>query len=129
MSFPDFLSKSSEHYLGDLFAKWWEPEEEWFWWFEYFSKLKAAFFEYWTSIKIKISMLCISKDHEIKTKMVQEQWLQIKMTFIFFYWVELIFSGEQIKVWWGGAGMRKILARWGAPPFPPVGENPIYIYI
>ena len=25
--------------------------------------------------------------------------------------------------------MRKILAGGGAPPFPPVGKNPIYIYI
>ena len=35
----------------------------------------------WTSIKIKISMNCVSKEYEIKTKMVHEQWLQLKMQF------------------------------------------------
>ena len=37
------------------------------------SKLKTALFEYWTSIKTKISMTCVSKEYEIKIKMVQEQ--------------------------------------------------------
>ena len=32
------------------------------------SKLKAAFCEYWVSLKIKISMTCGSKEHEIKQK-------------------------------------------------------------
>ena len=27
-------------------------------------------------------MTCVSKEYEIKTKMVQEQWLQLKMTFL-----------------------------------------------
>ena len=34
------------------------------------------------SIKIKISMTCVPQVYEIKTKMVQEQWLQLKMTFL-----------------------------------------------
>ena len=32
------------------------------------SKLKAAFCEYWASLKIEISMICGSKEHEIKQK-------------------------------------------------------------
>ena len=53
-SFPHFLSKSSEHCWGEFFNGWWEPEKEWFWRFEHFSKLKIVVCEYWTSIKIKI---------------------------------------------------------------------------
>ena len=40
---------------------------------------KAALCEYWTAIKIKISMTCVSKEYDIKTKMVQGQWLKVKM--------------------------------------------------
>ena len=47
-------------------------------------------------------MICVSKEYEIKTKMVQEQWLQLKMTFLFFYWVGFDFWWEGIKIWWGG---------------------------
>ena len=43
-------------------------------------KLKTAFYEYWTSIKIKISIK--EYEYEIKTKMIQEQWLELKMTFL-----------------------------------------------
>ena len=35
-----------------------------------FSKLKTAFCEFWTSIKIKISMNCAYKESEIKTKII-----------------------------------------------------------
>ena len=35
----------------------------------------------WTSIKIKISMNFVSKEYEIKMKMVYERWLQLKMQF------------------------------------------------
>ena len=44
--------------------------------------------------KTKISMICLSKEDEIKTKMVQEQWMQLKIT-LFFYWVELTFGGRE----------------------------------
>ena len=77
-------------------------------------------------------MICVSKEYEIKTKMVQEQWLQLKMTFLFFYWVELTFGGEGIKIWWEGGrggGMSKFLAGGGTPPIPPVGKTRYYIYI
>ena len=67
------------NFAGGIFTGWWKPEEEWFWRSEPFSKLKTAFCEDWTSIKIKISMTCVSKEYEIKTKMVQEQWLPLQM--------------------------------------------------
>ena len=41
--------------MGDFFTGWREPKE-WFWQFEPFSKLKTAFCEYRTSIRIKINM-------------------------------------------------------------------------
>ena len=44
------------------------------------------------TIKIKISMIYVSKEYEIKTKMVQEQWLQLKMMFLSFY-------REGMKIW------------------------------
>ena len=78
----------------EFFTRWWEPEEERFWRFKPFSKPKTTFCEYWTSIKIKISMACVFKEYEIKTKMVQEQWLQLKVTL--YYRVttwRLLFSG------------------------------------
>ena len=59
-----------------------EPEEEWFWLFDFFSKIKTALCEYWTSIKIKINMTWVLKQHDIKTTMQQEQWLQLKMLFL-----------------------------------------------
>ena len=43
---------------------------------------KTAFCEHWTSIKIKINITCVSKEYEIKTKMEQEQCLQLKMLFL-----------------------------------------------
>ena len=39
-------------------------------------------------------MTCVSKEYEIKTKLVQEQWLQQKMTFLLGYNLQLLFSGE-----------------------------------
>ena len=41
-------------------------------------KLKTVFCECWALIKIKIGMTCKLKEYEIKTKMVEEQWLQLK---------------------------------------------------
>ena len=84
---------------GRFFTGWWEPGEEWFSWFKPFSKLKTAFCEYCTSIKIKINMPCVYKEYEIKAKMVLEQWLQLKMKFL------LLFSGEIFS----GRGMSKFL--------------------
>ena len=44
-------------------------------------------------------MTRVSKEHEIQTKMEQEQWLQLKMLFLLGYNLKII-------VWWGGAGGR-----------------------
>ena len=101
-----------------------------------FLKLKTAFCEYWTSIKTKFSMICVSKEFEIKTKMVLEQWLQLERTFLFFCWVEFTFG-----FWRRGnknlvgrrPEMKKLLACKGwrdspLPPIPPVGKI-LYIYI
>ena len=41
--------------------EWWETEEGWFSYSEPFSNLKTAFCEYWTLIKIKISMNCVQR--------------------------------------------------------------------
>ena len=46
------------------------------------------------NIKIKISMTCVSKEYEIKTKMVQQQWLQLKM-----FW--LSYNLKIVDFWWG----------------------------
>ena len=46
----------SEILLGGIFFTGYRKPEEWFWWFEPFQKLKTAFCEYWTSIKIKSNM-------------------------------------------------------------------------
>ena len=70
---------------GDFFTGWWDSEEEWFWRFEPFSKLKTAFCKYWTSTEIKISVTFVSKECKTKTKMIQKQWLQLKMTFLLGY--------------------------------------------
>ena len=117
---------------GIFFTRWWESEAEWIWQFEPFPKLKTAFCEYWTSIKIKISMTCVSQEYEIKTKIIQEQWLQLKITFLFgsnlkfFYLVgELTFGGgslmeEDFSRW----GDEQIFGWWGRlPPIPPQLEK------
>ena len=61
---------NQKFFLGvGFFTRWREPEEEWFWWFKPFSKLKTAFCEYWTSIKIKVNMACVvSKSIKLKQK-------------------------------------------------------------
>ena len=101
----------------------------WWWWvggleilmgqFEPFSKLKTAFCEYWTSIKIKINMTLVSKEYEIKTKIEQEQWLLLKKLFLLGYNLKIYLMGgnwllvggncsrsgrdrdEHIFGWWG----------------------------
>ena len=133
---------SRKFYWGGIFftgGK--EPEEEWFWRFETFSKLKAAFCEYWTSIKIKINM---TKEYEIKTKIEQEHWLQLKMLFLLAYNWKLLFSGGQS---WllvdGGEGNKNLVVggyfsswrgneqffgRWkGTLPHPPQKGKPLVV--
>ena len=46
-------------------------------------------------------MICVYKEYEVKVKMVQEQWLQIKVNFL------LLFNGGgggRINLWFGGGG-------------------------
>ena len=116
-SFLDFVVKGHRHCWGDFFTRWWEPEEEWFWQFGNFSKLKTAFCEYWSSIKFKISIICVSKEYEIKTKMVQEQWIQLKTTFLFFfigfYWLLVGANKNLVGTGW----MSKFVVRGGTPSF------------
>ena len=57
--------------------------------------------------KTKISMICVSKEYEIKTKMVQEQRLQLIMTSLYFYWVEMTFGETESK--FGGEGVNKLI--------------------
>ena len=103
---------------------------------EPFSKLKAAFCEYWTLIEIKINMTKVSKEYEIKTKMEQEQWLLLKKLFLLGYNLKIYLMGgnwllvgrncsrsgrdrdEHIFGWWG----RGLIS---PPPSPiPSRENP-----
>ena len=55
-----------------------------------FLKLKATFCKYWTLIKIKISMSFVHKVYESKTKMVQEQWLQLNTKFLLGYNMKIV---------------------------------------
>ena len=65
-----------------------------------FDHSKTAFCEYGKSIKINNSMTCVSKEHVIKTKLVQEQCLQLKMTFLFFLlrWIDFWWAGNKSLV-------------------------------
>ena len=55
-----------------------------------FFKAKNSFCEYWTSIKMKINIACVSNEYEIKTKMMQEQWLQLNMLFLLGYNLKIV---------------------------------------
>ena len=76
---------------GNFFTGWREPEEDWFWQFKPFSKLKTAFCKYWTLIKIKINMTCVSKEYQIKKKMEQELCVQLKILFLLGYNLKIVF--------------------------------------
>ena len=39
---------------------------------------------------MKISMICVSKEYEIKTKMEQQQWLQLKTLFLLGYNLKIV---------------------------------------
>ena len=86
------MGVDQKFYWGDFFTGWRELEEEWFWQFEPFSKLKTTFCEYWTAIKIKINMTCVPKVYEIE-KMEQKQWLQLKMLFLLGYNLKIVGGG------------------------------------
>ena len=94
--------------------------------FEPFSKLKTLFCKCWTN--------------EVKIKMVQEQWLQLKMKFLLVITRKLLFRKvvfnlwwRPIRIWWGecllggispGGKMSKFSASRGTPLHPPCTKNP-----
>ena len=54
--------------------------------------------------------------------MVQEQWLQLKMTFLFFSWVALTFGGREQT--FGGEVVNEQIFGWlGDSPIPAVGKT------
>ena len=63
--------------------------EEWFWPLVPFSERKTTFSIYLTSIKTKISTNFEYKDYEDKIKMVQEQWLPLKIKFLFGHYLKI----------------------------------------
>ena len=80
-----------------------ESDEEWFWRFELFLKLKTTFCTYWLSIKIKFSMTFKYQEYLIKMKMVRQLWTQFKIKFLLNYNMELLccewdknFGGESL---------------------------------
>ena len=115
----NFLNRGIGNFAGGIFFQWWESDKEWFWRFEPVSKLKTRFRKYWTSIKIKISMTCMYKDYKFKIKMVQEQWLQLKMREATAR--EFFLVGGWTKFWliWGLSFSAS--GRWGSSPST---ENP-----
>ena len=84
-------------------------------------KLKKTFFENWTSIKIKISSACVYEEYEVKIKMVQEQWLQLKMKFYSVITWKLLFNGG-INLWWPIHLVGRVYCG-GRGGFYQVGEN------
>ena len=95
-----------------------------------FFEAKNSFLWYWTSIKIKINLTCVSKEYEIKTKFEQEQWLQLKLLFLLGYDLKIVVNwegkltfgargGGGAKIWWGGVYLGKgiFLGGGGWPNF------------
>ena len=118
---------------GDFCTRWGEPEEGWFWWFEPFSKLKTAFYKFWTSVKSKLAW-SVCQEYEIKTNMIQEQWLQLKVMWggIDFWWwrrnenLVVVVGGDLL----GGGEWANFFGAGRNSSHPPSRENPdIYIYI
>ena len=102
------VGRSCKFCWQDFFNGWLKPEEEWFWSCKPFSKIKATFCKYWTSIKIKIGMTCVYKEYKVKIKMVQEQMATAKNDFFWIITWKLLFSGAGINVLLEG-GWIKIL--------------------
>ena len=46
----------------------------------------------------------MSKGYDSKTKMEQEQWLQLKMLFLLGYNLKVVIQLGEINFWWGGGG-------------------------
>ena len=115
---------------GDFSFGWWESGKEWFWPLEPFSKLKTTCCKHWTLVKIKISMACVYKEYRGKTKMVQEQWLQLKVKILLNYSMKLFISVGGINLWWGDFSWWGrddwVFGQWGRDsPICPSRENPV----
>ena len=129
------LDKYTGHHLQGFL----NSRKGWWWWvgrleilmgqFEPFSKLKTAFCEYWTSIKIKINMTLVSKEYEIKTKIEQEQWLLLKKLFLLVYNLKIYLMGGW-GLTFGGRGFFLVGEGWanfwlagrGLPPISQLGK-------
>ena len=72
-----------KHGLPSNVKGWWSCEKESLWLFEPFCK-------FWTLIKIKVSMTCVYKGYQVQIKMVQEQWLQLKMKLLLGYNMKIV---------------------------------------
>ena len=59
---PPPVGRMGNFAAGIFFIGWWEPEEEWFWTFEPFSKVKITFK---IKLEIKISMTYVCKEYKI----------------------------------------------------------------
>ena len=90
--------------------------KEWFWQFKPFSKLKTSFYEWWTSIKIKNSMTCVYKAHEIEKKMDRR-----KMKIFMGYNMR----GSLLEDFPGGRGNEQISGWWGRLPHLFSREIPV----
>ena len=44
----------------------------------------------------------MSKEYEIKTKMEQEQWPQLKMLFLLGYYLKIVIGREELTFGWAG---------------------------
>ena len=97
--FNMLMSRGTGKFIwGDFSVVWLESGKECFSSFKPFLKSKTTFCNYWTLIKIKISMTCVYKEYEGKIKMEQEEWLYLK--FLLHYNMKNIFSGR-MNLWWG----------------------------
>ena len=79
--------------------RWWQAEEKWIWPYEPFSKLETTFCKYWASVKIK--MTSVYNKYKGKIKVVQEQWLQLEMKFLFGHNMKIVIYWGGISLCWG----------------------------
>lgn len=49
-------------------------------------------------METKFSITCVSKEHEVKIKMVREQWLQLKINFLLGELKMTFLLGDKMKI-------------------------------
>ena len=69
-------------------------------------------------------MTCVSKEYKIKTKMVQEQWLQLKNNVFIGLQLENCYLVGGIKFWWGEPTREAFLHVGEMSKFSPGGGGP-----